>query len=175
MPEWLIVATKEHLFVKETSSSIVMGTVRSLFDSLWVQLHKFSFLTSRSPWLENRQSWIIKIGVEFIIQVSLVLSQRGLHDGQNHLFCDVKMSGFKNWFIEVWMFAETGRVTIWRFSSDADEQSRYYKKLLFSVCYKLDGLLLLIYLLAHLKQLAVFPPHLISQGIKIERYSSYDG
>ena len=56
------------------------------------------------------------------MQVSLVLSQRRLHDGQNHLFCDVKISGFKNWFIEVWMSAETGRVIISRFSPDTDEQ-----------------------------------------------------
>ena len=46
MPEWLVVGIKEYLFAKETSSSIVMGTVRSLFDSLGVQLKKFSSLTS---------------------------------------------------------------------------------------------------------------------------------
>ena len=62
MPEWLIVAIKEYLSVKETSFSVFMGTVRSLFDLLWVQLNFFSFLTSWPPWLENRQSWIIKIG-----------------------------------------------------------------------------------------------------------------
>ena len=58
------------------------------------------------------------------MQVSLVLSQRRLHDGQNHLFCHNKISGFKNWFIEVWMSAETGRVTISRFSSDTDQQKQ---------------------------------------------------
>ena len=67
---------KEYLFVKETLSSIVMGTVRFLFDLLRVQLKKFSLLI-----VENHQIWIIKIGAEFIIQVSLVLSQRRLHDG----------------------------------------------------------------------------------------------
>ena len=82
MPEWLIVAIKEYLFVKETLSSLVMGTVCSLFDSLWVKLKKFSFLTSWPPWLENQQRWIIKIGAEVIIEVSLVLSQRRLHDGR---------------------------------------------------------------------------------------------
>ena len=55
------------------------------------------------------------------MQVSLVLSQR-LHDGQNHLLCDVKISRFKNWFIEVWMSPKTGRVTKSRFSSDTDQQ-----------------------------------------------------
>ena len=74
--------------------------------------------------MENQQSSIIKIGAEFITQVSLVLSQRRLHDGQNHLFCDVKISNFKNWFIEVWLSAETGRVTISRFSFDKDEQKQ---------------------------------------------------
>ena len=91
------------------------------------------------------------------MQVSLVLSQRRLHDGQNHLFCDVKISGFKNWFIEVWMSAETGRVTISRFSSDTDEQKGGIPR---NCNYKLDCLLLLIYLLARLKPIAVFPPHL---------------
>ena len=58
------------------------------------------------------------------MQVSLELSQRRLHDGQNHLLCDVKISDFKNWFIEVWMSAETGRGTISRFSCDTDEQKQ---------------------------------------------------
>ena len=44
--------------------------------------------------------------------------------GKTILFLDVKISGFKNWFIEVWMSAETGRVTISRFSSDTDEQKQ---------------------------------------------------
>ena len=145
MPEWLIVAIKEYLFVKETSSSTVMGTTRCLFESVWVQLKKFASLISWPPWLENQQSWIIKIGAEFIIQVSLVLPQRRLHDGHNYLFRDVKISNFKNWFIEVWMSTETGRVTISRFPLTQMNKSRYYKQLWFVLCYKLDGLLLLIY------------------------------
>ena len=73
-----------------------------------LQLKKFSSVTSWPARLENQQSWIIKIGAEFIMQVSLVLPQRTLHDGKNHLVCDVKILGLKNWFIEVWMSAETG-------------------------------------------------------------------
>ena len=65
-------------------------------------------------------SWIIKIGAECIIQVSLVLSERTLHEGQNHLFCDNKISGFRNWLIEVWISADTGRVKISRFSSHSE-------------------------------------------------------
>ena len=83
-------------------------------------------------------------------------SQRRLHYGQNHSFCDIKTSSFKNWFIEVWMSTETGRVAISRFSSE--QKQAIQEAVIF--CYKLGGLLLLIYLLAHLKQLAVFPPHL---------------
>ena len=58
------------------------------------------------------------------MQVSLELSQRRLDDEQNHLFCDVEISSLKIWFIEVWMSAETGGVTITRFSSDTDEQKQ---------------------------------------------------
>ena len=89
-----------------------------------------------------------------------MLSQRRLRDGQNHLFCNVKISGFTNWFIEVWMSADTGRVTISRFSSETDEKMQVLQETVIFLCYKLDALLLLIYLLAHLKRLAVFPPHL---------------
>ena len=58
------------------------------------------------------------------MQVSLVLSERRLHEGQNHLFCDNKISDFRNWLIEVCMSVDTGRVTISRFSSDTEEQKQ---------------------------------------------------
>ena len=74
--EWLIVAIKEYLFMNETSSSIVMGTVKYWPTWLWVQLTKVSPLTSWPPWFEKRQNWIAKIGAEFITHVSLVLSER---------------------------------------------------------------------------------------------------
>ena len=124
MPEWSILAIEEYLFVKKTSSFVVIGTARSLFDSLWVQLNRFSFFTSWPHQLENQKSYIIKIGAELIIQVSLVLSERRLHEGLNHLCCDDKISGFRNWLIEVWMLTGTGRVTIWRFPSDIQKQKQ---------------------------------------------------
>ena len=62
-----------------------------------------------------------------------MLSERRLREGQNHLFCDYTISDFRNWFIEVWMSADAGRVTISRFSSDIEEQNKYYKKLIFCV------------------------------------------
>ena len=116
MPEWLIVVVKEYLFVKQTSSWTVMGTASCLFGSLWVQLKKFASLSSWPLWLENRQNSITKIGAEFMIQVSLVLSERTLHEGQIHLFCDDKISGFRNCLIEVWASADTSRVKISIFS-----------------------------------------------------------
>ena len=58
------------------------------------------------------------------MQVSLVLSERRLPEGQNHLFCDDKISGFINWFIEVCMSVDTGGVAISRFSSDTEEQKQ---------------------------------------------------
>ena len=44
--------------------------------------------------VENSLSWITKIELEPMMEVSLVLSVRQLHDGQNHLFSEI--SGFKN-------------------------------------------------------------------------------
>ena len=74
--------------------------------------------------MENQQSRSIKIGAEFVIEVSLVLLERALHEGQNHLLCDAKISGFRNWLIEAGMSAGTGRVKISRFSSDSEEQKQ---------------------------------------------------
>ena len=53
---WMVNSGNQRILVKETSSYVVMGTVRSLLDSLWVQLKKLSFLTSWPPWLEKQQS-----------------------------------------------------------------------------------------------------------------------
>ena len=53
-----------------------------------------------------------------------MLSERALHKGQNHLFCDDKISGCRNWLIEVWMSGDTGRVKMLRFSSDSEEQKQ---------------------------------------------------
>ena len=45
--------------------------------------------------MENPLSWISKIEPELMMEVSLVLSVRQLHDGQNHSLSDSKTSGFK--------------------------------------------------------------------------------
>ena len=74
--------------MNETSSSIVTGIARYWLYWLWVQLTKVSSLTTWLPRFEKRQSWIAKIGAEFITHVSLVLLERVLHEGQNHFFPD---------------------------------------------------------------------------------------
>ena len=51
-------------------------------------------------------------------------TERRLQEGQNHLFCNDKISGFRDWFIEVWMSTDTGGVTKSRFSSETDEQKQ---------------------------------------------------
>ena len=48
-----------------------------------------------------------------------MLSERALHEGQNHLLCDDKISDFRNWLIEAWMSADTGRDKISSLSSDS--------------------------------------------------------
>ena len=64
MLEWLIVAIKEYLFVKDTLSSTVMGTIRCLFDSLWVQLKKFTAsntpFNSRTYSISTISCWVLK-------------------------------------------------------------------------------------------------------------------
>ena len=51
------------------------------------------------------------------MQVSLVILERTLHKVQNYLLYDDKNCGF----IEVWMLADTGRVSISRFCSGTEQ------------------------------------------------------
>ena len=66
---------------------------------------------------------VTKIEAEFTTHVSLVLSERALYDQKNHLFCDDKISGHRNWLIEVFMSVDTCRGSISRFSSEIEEHS----------------------------------------------------
>ena len=65
------------------------------------------------------------------MQVSLVLSEKKLHERRNHFFCDDKISGFRNWSIKVWISADTGRVSISRFSSDTEGKKQVLQDILF--------------------------------------------
>ena len=51
-----------------------------------------------------------------------MLSEKVLHEKQNHLFCDDKISGLRNWLVEVCMSVDTCRGgSISRFSSETEE------------------------------------------------------
>ena len=52
-----------------------------------------------------------------MIEVSLLLSVRQLHNGQNHLFSDSKISGFKNLKREELIFGDNRIVSTSNFSS----------------------------------------------------------
>ena len=53
-----------------------------------------------------------------------MFSERTLHEGQNYLFYNDKFSCLINWLTEVWMSADTGRISISRLSSDTKEQKQ---------------------------------------------------
>ena len=57
-----------------------------------------------------------------MMEVSLVLSVRQLHESQNLLLSDSKMSGFKNLEKEELIFGDNGIVSMSNFSSLADKQ-----------------------------------------------------
>ena len=70
----------------------------------------------------NRLSCITKIEPELTMEVSLVLSVRQLHEGQNHLLSDSNISGFKNLAKEELIFGENGILRMSNFSSLAEKQ-----------------------------------------------------
>ena len=96
-----------------------MGTFNSY---LGEQLNTCWSFNSLECEVENRLSWITKIELEPMMEVSLVLSVRQLHDGQNHLFSDSKISGFKNLEREELIFGGNGIVSMSNFSSLAEKQ-----------------------------------------------------
>ena len=88
---------------KDTSSSTVMGTFNSRSGE---QLNTYWSFISLECEVENRLIWITKIEPELMMEVSLVLSVRQLHNGQNHLLFDSKIPGFQK-------FGKR-RINIWR-------------------------------------------------------------
>ena len=74
------------------------------------------------------------MGAEFKRHVSLVLSERVLPEGQNHLFPDDKISELRNCLREDFMSVDTCRDSISRFFSGREEYiSKCYKTLWFLV------------------------------------------
>ena len=80
--------------------------------------------------MENRLSWITKTELEPMMEVSLVLSVRQLHDRQDHLFSDSKISGFKNLEREELIFGDNGIVSMSNFSSLAEKQKHSLQEIL---------------------------------------------
>ena len=64
------------------------------------------------------------------MEVSLVLSVRQLHDEQNHLLSDPKISGFKNLEKEELIFGDNGIVSMSNFSSLAEKQKHWLQETL---------------------------------------------
>ena len=88
-----------------------------------------------------------------------MLLERRFHEGQNHLFCDDKVPGFRNWFIEVWISADTGRVTISRFSFDTKEQKQVLQETVIFCVLQIKWCAANDIPFSSSKQLPVFLPH----------------
>ena len=109
---------------KDTSSSTVMGTFKS---NSGEQLNTCWSFISPEYEVENLLSWITKIEPELMMEVSLVLSVRQLHDGQNHLLSESKISGFKNLEKEELIFGDNGIVRMSNFSSLAEKHKYWFQ------------------------------------------------
>ena len=75
-----------------------------------------------------------------MMEVSLVLSVRQLHDGQNHLFSDSKISGFKNLEREELIFGDSGIVSMSNFSSLAEKQKHWLQEILILMVFEIKSL-----------------------------------
>ena len=90
--------------------------------------------------MENRLSWITKIEPELMMEVSLVLSVRQLHDGQIHLLSDSKILGFKNLEKEKLMFRDNGIVRMSNFFSLAEKQKHWLHEILILMVFEIESL-----------------------------------
>ena len=99
----------------------------------------WSFISSEYE-VENRLSWITKIEPELMMEVSLVLSVRQLHDGQNHLLSESKISGFRHLEKEELMLGDNGIVRMSNFSSLAEKQKHWLKEALILMVFEIKSL-----------------------------------
>ena len=90
--------------------------------------------------VENVLSWITKIEPELMMEVSLVLSIRQLHDGQNHLLSEFKISRFKNLEKEELILGGNGTVRISNFSSLAEKQKHWLDETLILMILEMKSL-----------------------------------
>ena len=122
---------------KDTSSSTVMGTFKSKsgeeLNTCW------SFISPECE-VENQLSWITKIEPELLMEVSLVLSVIQLHDGQNHLLSESKISSFKNLEREELILGDNGIVRMSIFSSLAEKQKHWLHETLILMVFESKSL-----------------------------------
>ena len=122
---------------KDTSSSTVMGTFKSKSGE---QLNTCWSFISLECEVENRLSWITTIEPELMMEVSLVLFVRQLHDGQNHLLSDSKISAFKNLEKEELIFGDNGIVRMSNFSFLAEKQKHCLHETLILMVFEIKSL-----------------------------------
>ena len=75
-----------------------------------------------------------------MMEVSQVLSVRQLHDGQNHLLSESKISGFKNLGKEGAILGDNGIVRMSNFSSLAEKQKHWLHKTLILMVFEITSL-----------------------------------
>ena len=73
------------------------------------------------------------------MEVSLVLSVRQLHDGQNQLLSDSKTSGFKNLEKEELIFGDNEIVRMSNFSSLAEKQKHWLHETLILMVFEIKS------------------------------------
>ena len=75
-----------------------------------------------------------------MMEVSLVLSVRQLHDAQNHLLSDSKISGFKNLEKEELIFGDNAIARMSNFSSLAEKQKHWLHETLILMVFEIKSL-----------------------------------
>ena len=73
------------------------------------------------------------------MEVSLVLSVRQLHDGQNHLLSESKISGFRHLEKEELMLGDNGIVRMSNFSSLAEKQKHWVHETLILMVFEIKS------------------------------------
>ena len=133
----MIDAIREYLVEKDTSSSTILGNFKSKSGE---QLNACWSHISPEYEAENRLSWITKIEPELMMKVSLVLSVRQLHDGQNHLLSESQVSGFKHLEKEELMFGDNGIFRMSNFSSLAEKKNHRLHETLILMVFEIKSL-----------------------------------
>ena len=75
-----------------------------------------------------------------MMEVSLVLSVGQLHDGQNHVLSDSKISGFQNLEIEDLILGDNGIVRMSNFFSLVEKQKHWLHKTLMLMVFEIKSL-----------------------------------